>query len=161
MRPGERNTLRKIAGVIHYFGALLLYLLLAFSRMAQILYSYDTWWPVVSNISIYKYTFNKIQDAPFNLLRNLTWFYVSGMAFYSAFWDYIVMTGITLVYLILLTGISTLWRLWFVSTFFYWWLKALYLFTLGDKSWRRPIPMEAFERKRPRRALRKLHPGIS
>jgi len=129
--------------------------------MAQILYSYDTWWPVVSNISTYKYTFNKIQDAPLNLLRNLTLFYTSGMAFYSAFWDYIVMTGITLVYLILLTGISALWRLWFVAKSFYWWLKALYLFTLGDKPWRWPIPMEAFEWKQPRRALRKLHPGIS
>jgi len=130
--------LHKIAEVIHCCGALLLYLLLAFSQMAQILYSYDTCWPVVSNISIYKYTFIKIQYAPFNLLRNLTWFYTSGMAFYPAFWDYIVMTGMTLVYFILLTGISTLWQLWLIAMSFYWWLKALYLFTLGDKPWRRP-----------------------
>jgi len=142
--------LRKIAEVIHYLGASLLYLLLAFSWMAQILYSYDKWWPVVSNILTYKYIFNQIQEAPFNLWRNSTWLYISGAAFYSAFWDYIVMTGAALFYFILLTGISTLWQLWLIVMSFYWWLKAIYLFTLGDTSWRRPIPMEAFNRKRPR-----------
>jgi hypothetical protein len=54
-----------------------------------------------------------------------------------------------------------LWRLWMIVTSFYWWLKAIYLFILGDKSWRRPLPKEVLERKRARRAVRKLYPGLS
>lgn len=66
--------------------------------MVQLLYSYDNRWLIVSNISTYKYIFDKIQDAPVNLWNNLTWLYISSSAFYAAFWDYLFMSGITLIY---------------------------------------------------------------
>lgn len=129
--------------------------------MAHICYSYESWWSTISNISTYQFIWNKIRNAPFNLWRNLSWGYISSSAFYSAVCDYIIMTGMTVVYFALLKGASLIWQLWMIVTSFYWWIKAIYLFTLGDKSWRRPIPREAILRKRPRRALRKMHPGVS
>jgi hypothetical protein len=48
-----------------------------------------------------------------------------------------------------------------IVTLLYWWLKAIYLFILSCKSWWQPLPNEVLERKRERRAVRKLFPGIS
>jgi hypothetical protein len=160
-RRGEWNMLRKLAGAFQRIGMLFLFIYLAFSRMAYIYYSYDTWWPVVSNISTYKFIFNKIRDAPFNLWNNLAWSFTFGLAFYSTVWDWSTMLIVTFICFMALKALSILWRLWMAVTSFYWWLKAIYLFILGDKSWWRPLPKEVFERKRARRAVRKLYPGLS
>ena len=129
--------------------------------MAHIYYSYDTWWPVVSNISTYKFIFNKIRDASFNLWNNLAWSFTVSSVFLSAFFDWSTMLIVTFICFTALKGISILWRLWMIVTSFYWWLKAIYLFILGDKSWHRPLRKEIIERKRARRAVKKLFPGLS
>jgi hypothetical protein len=129
--------------------------------MVHICHSYDTWWPVISNISTYKFINRKIRYAPFNLWNNLAWSFTFGSALSSALWDWSFILIVTFVCFSALKGILILWHLWMVVTSFYWWLKAISLFILGDKSWRRPLPKEVIERKRVMRAVRKLFPGLS
>lgn len=148
--PGRGEYTVKIMRCVHYLGVSLLYILLAVSQMVHIGYSYESWWPTISNISTYQFIWGKIQNAPFTLWWNLSWFYISGSAFYSALWDYIIMTGMTIIYFTLLKGSSLIWQFWMIVTSFYWWIKAIYLFMLGNKTWHHPIPMEPTEQKHPR-----------
>lgn len=88
---------RKLAGAFHCLGMLLLFIYLVFSRMMHICHSYDTWWPVISNISTYKFINRKIRYAPFNLWNNLTWSFTFGSALSSALWDWSFMLIVTFV----------------------------------------------------------------
>jgi hypothetical protein len=90
-RPGKLSAReRELAGAFHRLG------------MQPLLF---TWcspkWrisvPVISNISMYKFIYRKIQDAPFNLWNNLAWSFTFGSVLSSALWDWSFMLIVTFV----------------------------------------------------------------
>eukprot|EP00956_Cyclotella_meneghiniana_P036772 scaffold130371_cov40-Cyclotella_meneghiniana.AAC.4 len=88
---------------------------------------------------------------------NLLWLQSDGYFYYSMILEYIFAVTVSSSYVILLKGAALLWKLWIVEVSFYWWLLAFYKY-LTDQPY---VPFEWFERKRPRRAVRKLFPGFS
>jgi hypothetical protein len=158
-RQKDRNSLHKIAGFCRLIGGILLFFCVAFFRMAHYVNSSDTWWQIVSNPRTYTIIQNKVRTAPSNLWNNLAWFLVQGKTFLSVICDYLSVVGISTVYISGILGCNLLWQLWISFVSFYWWLKAIALYT-SDRSFWKASPPYVFVRKRPRRAVRKLYPGL-
>ena len=158
MRPKVGNSLcSKIGRFIRYTGDIFLFICMAFFRMALTFYSHETLWNIVSQRQTYVTIGCALRAIPVNLwfnfgrlLRHVHWFS-----------DYLSAVTITVVYFMLLQASIFLWNLWKGGVSFYWWLKAISAFLKDGWPSRFPRNLERTVRSRPRRALRKLYPGLS